>query len=603
LLAIGAVVLAAAAAVPAALATVAPAAASSGSGSTLRVEAATSFSTFNPFTATGVGDQEVIDGVYPFLTEIGKTGDLAPYLATKWTTSADKLSWTFTLRSGLKWSDGQPLTASDVAWTYNLIMKNSAAGAVNGGLVTGFKSVTAPNATTLVITTSQPQANVPYAGASIPVVPEHVWNSHVSDIANYANHGPYPVVGYGPWNLTGYVSNQYATLTASKNFYGGAPGYQTLIVQYYANSDAAVDALRTGGLDEIDDLTAAQYESLKGKSGIGLYPTVSNIWDAIEVNSGARTQSGKKFGNGNPLLANSSVRKAISLAINRKELVSKVLDGLGVVGAGYWPPAYQDYWSTPTGDTNDGYDPAEAIKVLEAAGFTKTNAQGIRVDPKTGKELSFRLGIHSDSESTDSQLAPYIQEWLQAVGIKITVQSMSYNQLNSVLPEGNWDLLMDSWNTTSPDPTQLFSLQTCGALPTNESTPGLTDSFFCDPAYDKLFTQQATEFSQAQRTATVDQMQDILYNQGNDIILYYQDNLEAVRTADVDDYFYGSKNAQGFYPQESDYLNWIEAKPAQAAAGGSSTGLEIGIPIVVVVIVAAGALIVVRRRRTAGDRE
>jgi peptide/nickel transport system substrate-binding protein len=603
LLAVATAALTAIAAIPAAALAATPAAAgTTPSGPTLRVESDTAFSTFNPFEAADAGDQQVINGIYPFLTNVGQGGVLQPYLATKWGTTADKLTWTFTLRPGLKWSDGQPLTASDVAWTYNLIISNPNAGTANGGLVSNFASVTAPDATTLVIKTKTPQANVAYETAGIPVVPQHVWASQVKNIANYANHGPYPVVGYGPWLLTGYAANQYATLTANKNFYAGPPAYQTLIVQYYSNSDSAVDALRTGALDEIDDLTATQFTSLKGRSGVGLYPTQSNIWQAIEVNTGARTQSGKKFGNGNPLLANPVVRKAISLAINRNELVSKVLDGYGVSGAGYWPPAYPQYWWTPAGAPGGGYDPAEANQILDAAGFKK-GSDGIRVDPKTHKPLSFRLGTHSDNGS-DSQVAPYVQEWLQAVGIKVAVQSMSYNALNTALPAGNWDMLMDSWNTPTPDPTTLFSIQTCSALPANTTTPGQTDAFFCDPAYDKLFKQQQTEFSQSQRTATVDQMQNILYNANVDIILYYHDNLEAVRTADVKNYFYGSANSQGFYPQQSDYLNWLGAKPATAAAGtGSSTGLEIGIPIVVVVIVAAGVVYVLRRRRTAGERE
>ena len=70
--------------------------------------------------------------------------------------------WTFTIRSGLKWSDGKPITAADAAWTLNLIMHNSAAATANGALVANFATVTAPNATTLVITTKQPEANMLY---------------------------------------------------------------------------------------------------------------------------------------------------------------------------------------------------------------------------------------------------------------------------------------------------------------------------------------------------------------------------------------------------------------------------------------------------------
>lgn len=602
LLVAGTLAIAAAAAIPAAVSTATEAAAStpSSSSQSLKVEATTGFQTFNPFIAVAAGDLQVINGIYPLLTRTSQDGVPEPYLATKWTPSADHLTWTFTLRPGLKWSDGQPLTASDVAWTYNLIMTNSAAGTANGQLVSGFKSVTAPNATTVKITTKSPESNVPYVVDTIPVVPKHVWASKVKNLANFKNQAA-PAVGYGPWKLTGYAVNQYATLSANPGFYAGAPAYKSLIVQYYSSSDAAVEALRSGSLDEIDDLSAAQFESLKHASGVATYPTVSNIWNAIEVNRGAHTKSGKKFGNGNPLLANPAVRRALALSVNRPELVTKVLDGLGEPGAGYLTPAYKQWWWTPSASESNAYNPAEANKILDAAGFKKGKG-GIRADPKTHKPLTFRLGIHSDTAS-DSQVAPYLVEWAQKVGIKLNVQSMSYDQLNSALPDGNWDILMDSWNE-SPDPSYLLSIQNCSALPAKQSTPGLTDSFFCDPAYDKLYKRQLTEFSQSQRVQTINKMQDILYKANSDIILYYHDNLEAVRTASVKDYFYGQPDAKGFYPIQNDYLNWAEAKPAAASSGGgSSAAVEIGIPVIVVILAAAGGLVALRRRKTAGERE
>jgi peptide/nickel transport system substrate-binding protein len=597
-----AVILAAIAAVPAAVSTATTAAAATSSGGpTLRVMSETSFSTFNPFTAYFDGDLNVIAAIYPLLVQTNQSGQPVPYLATKWTTSADHLTWTFTLRPGLKWTDGQPHTASDVAWTYNLIMTNSAAGTANGSLLENFKSVTAPNATTVVITTKQPQSNMLYVAAGIPVVPQHVWASQVNNIANFKNTTA-PIVGYGPWILTGFVNNQYATLTANKDFYAGPPAYQTLIAQYYSSSDAAVAALRTGALDEVGEgnLTATQYNALKKVKGITVYPTESNAWTSIEVNTGARTKSGKKFGDANPILADPVVRKAIALAINRQELVTKVLDGLGVAGAGYLPPAFPQFWWNPPAGDNPGYNPALANQILDKAGY-KMGPGGVRVDPKTHKPLSFRFGIHSD-EASDQQLAPYIVEWLAKVGIKLNVQSMSFTQLNTVLPKGTWDLLMDGW-ATGPDPTSLLSIQTCGVLPSSPTTTGNTDAFFCDPAYDKLFNLQQTEFSPAQRTQTIDQMQNMLYNANADIILYYQNILEAVRTKDVNNFIYGKPDSSGFPPRQQVSIDWADAKPVADASGGTNLGLAVGVPIAAVVVIGAGAVYALRRRRTAGERE
>jgi peptide/nickel transport system substrate-binding protein len=581
---------------PAAAASPAPS-----SGSTLRVESQTAFSTFNPFVAYFDGDLEVINEIYPMLVATSSSGQPTPYLASRWSVSANKLTWTFTLRSGLKWSDGKPITAADAAWTLNLIMHNSTAATANGALVANFASVTAPSPTTLVITTKQPAANMPYLVFQVPIVPEHIWAREVAQLGTFKNQST-PVVGYGPFTLTGYAPDQYATLTANKDFVLGAPKFHTVIVQYYSNSDAAVAALRSGQLDAIEyEMTAPQFNALKGAKHITLYPQVSATWTGIELNPGARTRSGRQFGDGNPALHDVRVRQAIEMAINKQELVSKVWSGLAVPGQGYLPPAYPQLVWRPPASQQLNYDPAKAGRLLTAAGY-KMGPNGIRIDPKTHKPLTLRLGIHSD-EASDAAMAPYIVEYLKAVGIQVTVQSMSFNQLNTELPKGDWDMLSDTWSLPSPDPTYLLSIQTCGDLPLNNGTAGNTDAFFCDPAFDRLYAQQSAEFSAAQRQQTLDQAQQILYQNAVDIILYYPDWLSAVRTDVAKNYFYGKPDAKGFYPTPNRLINWDSATPVSDSSG-SSSGAALWIVIAVVVVgVLAGAVLVIRRRATAGERE
>ena len=576
--------------------------AAASSGPTLRVAADTSISTFNPFLAYYDTELEILGSIYPTLTTINDQGQPAPYLATSWSVSSDKLTWTFKIRSGLKWSDGVPITAADAAWTLNLIMTNSVAGTANGALVANFAKVSAPNATTLVITTKKPESNMLYISnpiTGIPIVPEHIWSKDVSGLANFKNM-TFPVVGYGPWILTGNVANQYATLTANKDFYLGAPKFKTLIIQYFTNGDAAIAALRSGQITEDDGMTATQYDALKSDKSIGLYPQVSNGWTGIELNPGAQTRSGHHFGNGNPALTDPRVRQAIALAINRQELVTKIWNGLAVPGAGYLPPAYPQFVWHPSASQALNYDPARANAILTGAGY-KMGPNGVRIDPKTHKPLVLRLGIHSD-ETSDAEMAPYIVEWLKAIGIQVQVQSMSFSQLNSELPKGDWDMLSDAWGT-GPDPTYLLSIQTCNDLPLNNGTAGNTDAFFCNKTYDSLFNEQSTEFSPAQRVQTIDQMQSILYAANVDIMLYYSDTLSAVRTSQVKDFFYGKPNAQGFYPQQNLFTNWRTASPvASASTSSSSATLWIVIAIVVVVVLAGGGFLW-RRRATAGERE
>jgi peptide/nickel transport system substrate-binding protein len=546
----------------------------------LRVASATGFSTFNPFLAYFQGDLDIVGNIYPSLTRPGPDGAPLPYLATGWTVSENKLTWTFAIRQDLRWSDGTPITAADVAWTYNLVLTNAEAATANGELLANYRSVTAPNASTLVVTTKRPQADL--LDTSIPVVPEHIWQ-HLSVTTMNTTA---PIVGYGPWTLTGYVPGQYATLTANKDFYLGPPKFAALIDQYYSSEDAAVAALRSGQLDAIGGtLTATQYQALSGDAGrIGRYPTAPAGWTAVEINPGARTQSGTPLGDGNPALSDPRVREAIALAIDRPMLAGRVLDGLGAPGGPYLPPAFPQWRWTPA--SPQAYDPAKARELLDEAGY------------RTGRPLTLRLGIHSDL-AADAQIAPYLQEWLAAVGIKVTIQSMSFAQLNSVLPKGDWDMLMDGW-ATGPDPSYLLSVQTCAALP-SQASPGDTDAFFCDPAYDKLYGDQLTQFDQATRARTVDAMQQILYDADTDVILYYPDALNAVRTDRVRNFIQGDPHG-GFYPVQDTFDDWRLATPVTGGAGGDGSA-----PFwtMIFLIITAGAIVAVtlRRRATRDERE
>jgi peptide/nickel transport system substrate-binding protein len=578
-----------------------PAAADSPKNSTLTVVSDTQMTTFNPFVSYYDGELNVISMIFPALTYSDRNNQPAPYLASKWTTSSDGLTWTFDIRPNLKWTDGQPLTAKDIAWTYNLVMTNTVAATANGTLVANIASVSAPNDTTFIIKTKTKQANLLYE--SLPVVPQHIWQSHVSNLKAYTSMptGGKPVVGYGPYTLTAFKTT-YATLKANKDFVLGAPKYDTLISQYFSSSDAAVNALKTGQVQQDASLTATQYKALSNTPGITTYRQEPTGWTAIEINPGARTKSGKSIGTGNPILHDKTVRQAIEYGIDRQTLVTKVLDGLGQVGAGYIPSGYPQWAWQPSADQKIGYDPDKANELLDQAGYPK-GSDGIRTDKKTGKQLSFRLGIHSD-DSGDAAIATYLVPWMKAIGIKLKVEPMSFSQLNDNLAKGDWDILMDGWST-GPDPTYLLSIQTCGVLPDDNGQGGNTDSFFCNKDYDKLYALQQTQLDQKARAQTMQQMQSILYDAAVDVILYYKDGLSGVRTDKVA-YMTGKGDAQGVFPLQSLFYNWTHATPvtAQTTSTSSSKAPVIGTVIGVVVVLAAiGVFIGLRRRRTAGDRE
>jgi peptide/nickel transport system substrate-binding protein len=558
--------------------------------------------TLNPFLAYFDGALDTFDMIYPALTHLETDGKAGPYLAKSWSTSADKLSWTFKLVDGLKWTDGKPLTAADVAWTFNLIMTNDVAGTANGSLVANFATVTAPNPTTVIIKTKKPQSNLPYVLP--PVVPQHIWESHVTGLKNYKNNS-FPIVGYGPWILTQYATDQYEKFDRNKDFHldgQNPPKYDKLVLQVYKNEDAAAAALKSNQIAYVHNIrNSTEFNALKRDKNVQAVQEVGSRWTAVEINSGAKTRTGKKMGTGNPALADPQLRKAIHMAIDKKKLVSNVLGGLGVPGSNYLPPAYPQWAWKPSAGQAVTYDPAKANALLDSAGYIKGSG-GVRVDPKTHKKLNLRLGIHSD-DSRDAQISQFLKGWLKAIGINLKIESQSMTNLNVNLAKGDWDMLMDGWGTGA-DPTYLFSIQTCGTLPKDNGTGGNTDAFYCNPKFDDLFNQQVSTFDDAARKQIVGQMQSILYDANADIILYYANTLNAVRKGSVSNVLTGSPSDAGLYPRQSAYWSYLLASSPDKGSSKSSSSSALligGIAVVVVLLIAGGVLL--RRRATATDRE
>lgn len=207
--------------------------------------------------------------MYDFLTNYdAKDSHAIPGLATKWEPSADKLTWTYTIRDDSKWSDGEKATAEDAAWTFNKMMTDEGAATSNGSFVSNFKKVTAPSPDKLVVELKQPQATM--TALDVPIVPKHVWEK-VGDFSKFNNDTKFPIVGNGPFILTDYKVDSYVKLKANKDFWRGAPKFDEIVFRYYKDQDAAVAALRKGEVSFVagsPSLTPAQAASLKTTENI-----------------------------------------------------------------------------------------------------------------------------------------------------------------------------------------------------------------------------------------------------------------------------------------------------------------------------------------------
>jgi peptide/nickel transport system substrate-binding protein len=555
--------------------------------------------TMNPFMAVLASSTNIGRMMYEFLTTYDqKTAAPVPALADKWSHSADGLTWTYHIRDGVKWSDGQPVTAKDAAFTFNLMMTNKDAATANGNFVANFAKVTAPDNNTLVITTTHPQATM--LALDVPIVPEHVW-AGVKDIAHYANNPTpgHPVVSDGPFILTDYKEGQYVKLEANKNYWRGAPKIDELQYIKFDDINSAYSALVKGDIDLLNNLTATQFNTLKHTKNIATNQAEGSRFVDMVINSGTATNANVPIGTGNPNLKDVKLRQAIAQAIDPDELVKNVYGGYAQPGTSYIPPRFVTYHWNPSSSQLRKFDPAAANAALDAAGYTK-GPDGIRIGKADGKPLNLTL-IGDSSQVQDTQEAQYIKGWLQAIGIGVTIQLATTNKIDDLTNGGDFDLALSGYGV-DPDPDYVLSIQTCGQRPNAQGTGGTTESFFCNPQYDSLYAAQLSEMDQAKRASDIKQMQQVFYDQVPEVTLLYKDNLEAYRS-DRWAPFTVQPDPGGQIMFQNGYWSYWEATPLAGDAsdsGGVNVGLIIGIVAAVIVI---GGLIIflTRRRRVASD--
>jgi peptide/nickel transport system substrate-binding protein len=301
----------------------------------------------SPFLGVEANSYEMWALMYDFLVGYKMT-DMSPQpaLAESWDTSDDGLTWTFHMRDGVKWSDGQPLTAADVAYTYNRVLTGKVEGNNWESYLNNVSSVTAPDATTVVLQLSKPNAVLPLL--PIPIVPEHIWKDVDSkSVKNYANEptNGQPVVGSGPFRLVeGTAGGSTFRFETNPDYWGGAPHVDQVVYQVYKAKDPAVQALIKGEVDFVEDITPLQVKSLQDQPGITAHEGVSPLFEEIGFNTGAvDTDTGKPIGDGNPALLDPKFRHALGYAVDTEQIVKTAYQGAAKPGTTIVPSAYSTW--------------------------------------------------------------------------------------------------------------------------------------------------------------------------------------------------------------------------------------------------------------------
>ncbi|MGZ4536115.1 MAG: ABC transporter substrate-binding protein, partial [Nocardioidaceae bacterium] len=524
----------------------------------------------NPFLGTLAASYEAWALEYNFLVNYSmKDMSPAPALATSWDTSKDGLTWTFHMRKGVKWNDGKPLTAADVAYTYNRVLHGTIEKSNWISYLNNVKTVTAPNSNTVVMKLSSPNAVLPLL--PIPIIPEHIWK-HVSEAAmkSYGDEpqNGKPVVGSGPFELvSGSAGGSTFTFKRNPYYWGTKPHVDQVVFRLYKSEDPAVQALIKGELDFVEDITPLQIRSLQGRPGITAHNGVSPLFEEFAFNTGSiDTTTGKPIGNPNPAVLDPKFRYALNYAIDRNVLAKKAYQGAAAPGSSIVPSFYSTYHWQPTGSQAARFDLKKAGQLLDQAGYKK-GPGGLRTLPN-GKPIgTLRLYARSDYQPSIRDM-DFLKEWLGDLGIKAEVQAFDSNQLSGIILKGTFDMFEWDW-FVEPNPDGMLNIMTCS------QRGGLSDSWFCNKQYDQLYKQQNTDMNQTSRVAKIKQMQQILYKDAPYLVIGYPKTGEAFRS-DRFACFQPQPDPGGVWLQQYGGRNYTLLRPAAQAGNCSGVTSAVG---------------------------
>ena len=542
-----------------------------------------------------------------------------PGLATAWETSDDGLTWTFDIRDDVTFSDGEPLTASDIAYTYNRILDGGPESSTWGSYLTSVTSIEAPDDTHVVLTLEKPNAVLPLL--PIPIVPEHVWESvtekAVKTYAAEPTNGQ-PVVGSGPFRLIeGTAGGSTYRFEKNPDYWQGDPHIDEVVFRVYKSEDPMVQALIKGEVDFAEGITPLQVRALEDEEGITAQSGDSPGFDEIAFNVGAiDTETGEPIGDGHEALKDAAFRYALNFAVDREQIVEKAYQGAGQPGDVIIPPAYQDYhWDPPEEDAFT-FDLDRADELLQEAGYAR-GPGGERLMPDGSDFGTMRLFARSES-TVSTTVMDYFAEWLGELGIDSEVSVMESNKLTNVILDGEYDAFEWGWYV-EPDPSSMLDYLTCAQL------GGWNDAWYCNDEYDALYSEQAGATDDTARQDAVRQMQEMLYYDSPYLVTAYTTISEAYRS-DRWACLQPQPDPGGILLIQYGIHNYLSIRPADEAgdcdgvttalgAGqvsdgggsdsdeGSSTALVIGGIVLLGVLVLAGGGWALRRRSTAADRE
>ncbi|MFN8636635.1 MAG: ABC transporter substrate-binding protein [Chloroflexota bacterium] len=445
--------------------------------------------TFHPYlrTDTASGSYQALVYAGSLVTYDPKTLESIPEAAKSWSVSDDKLTYTFTLRDDLLWSDGTRMTSADYKWTFDQASKpdNKYPYISNLERITSYE---APNPSTIVVKLKDPIVVGLETADAVTPLPKHIWEKLDWSDPQKNPEILAPTVGSGPYLLKEWQKDNKAVFVANDKYYDGRPLIDTVTYRIVPSSEIAYQMLKTGEVD-ISGFTPDNYEDAKKLPNV----TVYEWWPA------AASWTYLGFNMRREILKDVEMRRALSYAIDREAIAEHVLNGLARPTYSAFTPSS---WVYNPDVPKYSYDPEKSKAMLDAAGW-KPGPNGIR--QKDGKPLKLRLIYGPNTNKTAERIATVAQQAWSDVGVQVDVQGMEWGTYLAQLrgEPFDWDVNFGAWSSTI-EPHWMNQIWR------EDSIPSLNAGAYVSKKVEELFNQGVREFDREKRKAIYQEIQAIL---------------------------------------------------------------------------------------------
>jgi peptide/nickel transport system substrate-binding protein len=451
-------------------------------------------------------------GVYRFtfdsLYTVDMKGNWVPALATGYTVGKDGLVWTFTLRSGVRWSDGAPFTSADVKFTWQLATNKD----VHITYATGFEkiaSVDTPDTLTVVYQLKEPYAPFRDQVMGAAIVPQHVLGALTADQINRAPFNQKPI-GTGPFSVAEFLTDDHVTLAANPYYWGKKPRLQRIIVRIVPEQNAQVNLMRAGDLSVLS-VPAARLDEVRRMPNVAIKRYLTSTYALVQLDE-------------YEFLRAVTVRQALDYATPKDSIIRNVMKGQAAPAVGDMVP--NGPWANKSLHPR-AYDPSRARAILSRDGFAPGPGGYLF---KQGKRLDVPLWTLSGRPYLVQAMQVIAQAW-RSLGVYTETHAVSAAALfgqNGPQWNGKDAALIFTWGQ-GVFPENKINWHS-SFIPKDANSPGENDERYSNPEMDRLLEDADRTIDEAKRHAIYNRIQELLFRDVPIVFLFWLVNNEAVAT-------------------------------------------------------------------------